>query len=83
LSTTGKRIGISKGRGVTIKHGRYVGLRKLAREHGVSAQFLVKRINSGYTLEQALAVPKHARRPARQTLVAISIQAVLRSWGRA
>jgi len=72
----------SKSRSGPMKHGRYVGLRKLARQHGVSPQFLMNRINYGYTLEQALTMPKHAQRPRRKKLVAVGIERILRSWER-
>jgi hypothetical protein len=45
-------------------HGRYKGLRKIAREHGVSYLLLQSRIRNGWTMDQALTIPPGQRRAA-------------------
>lgn len=73
---------VKKARSGPVKHGRYVGLREVARKHGMDFGLLQNRIRYGYTMAQALTMPKHAQRKRRKQLVAVGIEAILRSWGR-
>jgi hypothetical protein len=82
VDSKGRCAGV--GRAAARKHGKYCGLRKIARDKGISYWLLQSRIRYGYTLQQALTMKKRARRPrpTRTELPAEDVQRALRSWGR-